>query len=174
MISNYSECGSILVVEIVILAVVLAVAGTIGYKAVSLHRKTPIMVAPPLTATPPTPQPQSAAPVPGTEVTVTEADNGKTIKLNKLQSLTLKLSSTYWQIEGSSDANIIHMVESPIYRPVTGGIPGTGTVTAVFSPGAPGIATISASRTSCGEALQCTESQGKFHINITVVTPDLK
>jgi hypothetical protein len=45
---------------------------------------------------------------------------------------------------------------------------GCGTVTAVFHALKPGQATISASRTTCGEALLCTGSAGAYEVTIVV------
>jgi hypothetical protein len=45
---------------------------------------------------------------------------------------------------------------------------GCGTVTAVFRAVAPGSATITASRTTCGEALLCTGSAGAYEVTIVV------
>lgn len=82
------------------------------------------------------------------------------------------LHNTYWQVQGSSDPAVLAMVSGP----VTSGagpiacIPGTGcgTVTAVFRATSPGSATMTASRTSCGEALQCVGGAGSFEITIVV------
>ncbi len=180
-----NQHGAMLVAELILLALVLAAAGYVGLRSLSVKSQTVLPVTRPTTVPPnpapvhtpspaPTPTP-APAPVPPGSPVATDADNGKTFTLGKLQSLTVRLSSTYWTIHEASDTSIIHMVGQPVYMSkasecVPGG--GCGTVTATFSPGAPGTATISASRTSCGEAMACTSNSSKYQI--TVITPALK
>jgi len=38
----------------------------------------------------------------------------------------------------------------------------------MFTARHPGTATVSASRTSCGEALRCTSNQGTYQLNVIV------
>lgn len=105
--------------------------------------------------------------------TVTEADNGKTITVSAGSTVTLTLASTYWQVQGSSDAKILGPIGSPtVSAPPMGTtcVPGAGcgTVTAVFHAVAAGHASIVASRTSCGEAMMCQGSAGAFEVTIVV------
>lgn len=129
----------------------------------------PTVIAAQPTRTPPPPSPASTA----VTVQLGEPDNGKSIAVTVGSQVTLVLHNTYWQVQGSSDPAVLAMVTGPV---TTGAgpiacIPGTGcgTVTAVFRAATPGTATVSASRTSCGEALRCVGGAGSFEIKVVVV-----
>jgi hypothetical protein len=105
--------------------------------------------------------------------TVTEAENGKTVTVTPGSTVTLVLSNTYWQVQGSSDAKVLAPVADPtVSAPPMGGacVPGSGcgTVTVVFHAVAAGHASILASRTTCGEAMMCQGSAGAFEVTIVV------
>lgn len=104
-------------------------------------------------------------------VTVTNDDKGKTIEVHRGDRVTLTLSSTYWTIGPSSDASVLSGAGPPTISPqVSGCVPGQGcgTATARFTAGAPGTATVAATRTSCGEAMGCTAASGSFAVTIRV------
>lgn len=116
------------------------------------------------------PSPSTAA-LPSNEQ-VTEADNGQTVTVTVGSEITLTLGNTYWTIEASSDPAVLTLESGPT---TSGTAPssclpgmGCGEVTAAFRALAPGQATITASRTTCGEALLCTGSAGAFAVNIVV------
>ena len=86
--------------------------------------------------------------------------------------ITVQLANTYWMIGPSSDPAVLALVAGPT---TSGAAPsaclpgmGCGLVTATFRALTPGQATISASRTSCGEALQCTGSAGAYAVTVVV------
>lgn len=113
--------------------------------------------------TPPTTAPRQA--------TVSEPDNGSTVSVPAGTTLTLVLHSTYWTIDPSSNPAVLAERGSPTVDPQTQGcVPGQGcgTVTARFGAVAAGTATISAHRSSCGEALRCTPDQSSYRILVRV------
>lgn len=101
-----------------------------------------------------------------------EADNGQTVRVAVGSEITLRLANTYWQVQASSDPAVLALVSGPT---ASGAAPsaclpgmGCGIVTATFRALAPGRATISASRTTCGEAVLCTGSAGAYEVTIVV------
>lgn len=103
---------------------------------------------------------------------VNEADNGTSIAVGVGSEVTLQLANTYWQVQASSDPAVLALVSGPT---ASGAGPsaclpgmGCGFVTAAFRALAPGQATITASRTTCGEALLCTGSAGAYEVTIIV------
>jgi hypothetical protein len=103
---------------------------------------------------------------------VGEADNGRTVSVTVGSEVTLLLGNTYWQVQGSSDPAVLALVSGPTASSagLTACVPGAGcgTVTAVFRALAPGEATITAGRTTCGEALMCTGTAGAYKVTIVV------
>ncbi len=114
----------------------------------------------------------SSQPPSGVDRGVSEPDNGQRVAVAVGATVTLVLHSTYWQVQDSSDPGVLALVREPSVMPsgatacVAGG--GCGTVTAVFDALVPGTATITASRTTCGEALLYTGSAGAYEVTIVV------
>jgi hypothetical protein len=103
---------------------------------------------------------------------VNEAANGQTVTVTVGSFVTLRLGNTYWQVQASSDPAVLVLASGPT---ASGAAPsaclpgiGCGTVTAVFHALKPGQATVSASRTTCGEALLCTGSAGAYEVSVVV------
>ncbi len=115
-----------------------------------------------------TPAPSSAS----AKLTISEAADGRTVTVHVGTLVTLELHSTYWQVDGSSNAAVLGPVSGPTAVPASPGtcVPGggCGTVVAVFRAIAPGRATVTAARTTCGEALLCTGSAGAFDVTVVV------
>jgi len=116
---------------------------------------------------------QTAAPTPApSNAHVTQADNGRTLAVPVGSEVTLELGSTYWQVGDSSDPAVLALVSGPNASAAAMGacVPGggCGTVTAVFRALAPGRATITASRTTCGEAMRCTGTDGAYEVTVVV------
>jgi hypothetical protein len=113
----------------------------------------------------------SAPPLAGAQIT--ETDNGQTLRVHAGSELKLILHNTYWQIAGSSDPAVLAPLGAAVYSGagLISCIPGTGcgTVTQVFRAAGLGQATLTASRTSCGEALQCAGTAGSYRVTIVVV-----
>ena len=103
---------------------------------------------------------------------VTESDNGRSVVVHVGSDVTLVLHNTYWQISKSSDPAVLALVSGPDYSGAGGisCVPGTGcgTVTTVFRAIAPGQATVTASRASCGEVLACTGTAGAYRVTFVV------
>jgi hypothetical protein len=112
----------------------------------------------------------SAPPLAGPQVT--ETDNGHTLRVHLGSELKLILHNTYWQIAGSSSTAVLAALGAAVYSGagMISCIPGSGcgTVTQVFRAAGLGQATLTASRTSCGEVLQCTGTAGSYKVTIVV------
>ena len=111
------------------------------------------------------------APSGGSTLTATGADNGHTLTMNPGQRLRVQLDSTYWNFEGSSNQAVLRGDGETTVRPEPSGcVPGAGcgTATAYFIAVTAGRATVTASRSSCGEALACTGSNGHWSVTVLV------
>ncbi|MHB8692373.1 MAG: hypothetical protein ACYDHH_14125 [Solirubrobacteraceae bacterium] len=102
---------------------------------------------------------------------LSESANHHTVKVKKGTTLVVTLHSTYWAFNALSGRALrakgkAVTTPAPMGTCVPGG--GCGTVTARFVAHADGSATISASRTSCGEALLCQPSQRTYTVKVTV------
>ena len=120
------------------------------------------------TATPPATG--TAAPA-AAVVAAGDADNGHTITLQTGQLLHVSLSSTYWTLADSSDPNVLRERGTPVVSPQPSAcVPGAGcgTASAVYVAVAAGTAHVTASRTSCGEAMGCTGSSGSWSLTVVV------
>ena len=105
-------------------------------------------------------------------LTARDADNGHALSVHVGDHLQVVLGSTYWQLSGSSDPAVLRPSSQPTVSPQPGGcVPGggCGTVSARFEAVAPGRADVTASRTSCGEALACTGAQGSYRVTVVVL-----
>ena len=106
-------------------------------------------------------------------VAVRDAANGKTISAVVGGTVELTLSSSYWNVAGSSAPRILRQDGQPKLLPRPAScppIPGLGCtpVRVGFTALAPGTAVISASRTTCGEALRCVKQPTKFTLTVIV------
>jgi hypothetical protein len=104
-------------------------------------------------------------------VAASETDNGRTITLRRGNHVTLTLHSTYWSIKGSSNPAVLHELFPPATRPMPAHcVPGQGcgTVSASFAAVSSGRADVTASRTTCGEALQCAPAQRDYVLHVVV------
>jgi hypothetical protein len=104
-------------------------------------------------------------------VAASEADNGRTITLRRGSHLTLTLHSTYWSIKGSSNPAALRELATPVTRPMPAHcVPGQGcgTVGASFAALSSGSADVTASRTTCGEAMQCAPAQRDYVLHVVV------
>ncbi|MFZ2804466.1 MAG: hypothetical protein WA001_04540 [Patescibacteria group bacterium] len=100
-----------------------------------------------------------------------ENDNKTTVSANVGDRVELVLNSTYWQVAPPS-SDVLKQVADPVVVPILiGHVPGSGagTVTVDYQVTKTGTAQISASRTSCGEALRCTGDQGSYSVTINSV-----
>jgi hypothetical protein len=108
------------------------------------------------------------------DVTVGESINQQTVTVPLGAVVTVVLHSTYWQIGAPLDTKTLRPEGEPVVDavlPGQGGCvagQGCGTVTQRFTTVAKGSSTLSASRTSCGEALACTAQNGNWSMTIIV------
>jgi hypothetical protein len=116
----------------------------------------------------------SPGPRPPGAVTIVRNDaNGRTVRLDVGDRLKLTLSSSYWNVHGSPAPAVLRQdgPTSRLPRPSTcPDIPGLGCtpVQTLFTALAPGTAVITATRTTCGEALRCAADQRRFTITVIV------
>jgi hypothetical protein len=104
-------------------------------------------------------------------VTASEADSGHTITVTAGDDVVVMLHSTYWQLAPLT-GGVLQASGPPAVAPSTpkSCVPGQGcgTVTQTFLARAGGRAVITASRTSCGEAMRCTGSSGSYQLTVVV------
>ena len=103
--------------------------------------------------------------------TFRDADNGRTVALHIGEQFQIVLASTYWTFQGSPSPAVVRMDGTPTVQPSPFGcVPGQGcgTATAAFTATGPGTVTLTASRTSCGEAMACTGSAGRYSLTVAV------
>ena len=103
--------------------------------------------------------------------TVTDRDEGTTVTLHVGDRLKAVLHSTYWTIHKSPRPAVVRTDGEQVTTPASKGcVPGggCGTATRTFTIVGKGTTTVSASRTTCGEALRCTGGNGKFSVTVVV------
>jgi hypothetical protein len=99
-------------------------------------------------------------------------DSGHTLRMHVHDHLVVVLTSTYWTVQGSSNTRVLRQTGHSKVEPRRAGCgpgQGCGTVTTGFEALAPGRAEVTASRTTCGEAMRCTGSAGSYRVRIVVV-----
>jgi hypothetical protein len=106
-------------------------------------------------------------------VNASDTDNGATVTMRRGGTLKLTLHSTYWTVSGSSDASVLHERGTPVTRPAPRSahcVPGQGcgTVSATFTAMKAGRADVTASRTTCGEAMLCAPAQARYVLHVVV------
>jgi hypothetical protein len=99
--------------------------------------------------------------------------NGKTVSARAGDRIELILSSSYWHVTGSSAPGVLRQDGSPVLLSRPGScpdIPGLGCipVRADFTALTDGKAVITASRSTCGEALRCMPDQTRFTVIVVV------
>jgi hypothetical protein len=106
-------------------------------------------------------------------IVVRDDANGKAVSARAGDRIELILSSSYWQVTGSSAPSVLRQDGAPVLLSRPGScpaIPGLGCtpVRADFTALTDGKAAIRASRSSCGEALRCQPDQERFTVNVIV------
>lgn len=105
------------------------------------------------------------------DITATDKDNGRTLKLVPGQRLKVILASTYWNFQNNSSAAVLRVETQPHINPQPSGcVPGAGcgTATVTYQATGSGQASITATRTSCGEAMGCTGGAGNYSLHVVV------
>jgi hypothetical protein len=107
-------------------------------------------------------------------IVVRDSANGKTVSVSVGDSLELILSSSYWNLSGSSASPVLRQDGATVLlaRPKScPDIPGLGCtpIRTIFKAVTRGTAVIKASRSTCGEALRCTGKRAtKFTLTVVV------
>jgi len=110
----------------------------------------------------------------GPSVIVVHDDaNGTAVSARAGDRIELILSSSYWHVTGSSAPSVLRQDGAPVLlsRPSScPDIPGLGCnpVRADFTALTDGNALITASRSTCGEALRCQPDQMRFTVKVAV------
>jgi hypothetical protein len=100
-----------------------------------------------------------------------DAANGTTMHARVGDRVELTLSSDYWTVEGSSAPAVLRQNGATVQLPRQPHCPpgvGCAPLRTGFTALAPGTAMITATRTTCGEALRCVGSQGRFALTVVV------
>ena len=152
----------------VLVGLALFGAGCASTTAPVPSEQVPTATVPSVPAPTPTPAP---APVPTPHLTknVSDTENKSTVNVKVGDHILIALHSTYWQFPATT-SKMFKQLSEPSYAPLLGGhIPGSGagTVTVEYVVEETGTGTLTASRTSCGEAMGCTADQGSFLLNVT-------
>jgi hypothetical protein len=115
---------------------------------------------------------QAGGPGQGGPVVERFASNGKTVHVSVGDKIELILSSTYWNVQGSSAATVVHQDGPTVTKAAPMGqcVPGQGcgVVRTYFTARSAGTAVITASRTTCGEAMACSPKQSHFTLTVKV------
>jgi hypothetical protein len=106
-------------------------------------------------------------------IVINDHANGGTVLAGRGDRVELILSSSYWDVAGSSSPRVLRqdgpaaLMPRPSNCPT---IPGLGCipVRAYFTAVADGRAVITASRSSCGEAMPCMPDQTRFKVTVVV------
>lgn len=113
------------------------------------------------------PPPTSPAPV-----IIGDSANGSTLHVTVGTRIEVELGSTYWSFNPPSNPAVLEPTPhvGPLPMIMCPMIPGSGCGTAAqdYLARAPGTSVISASRVSCGEALRCTGTAGRFSVTVVV------
>jgi hypothetical protein len=105
------------------------------------------------------------------KVTITESNNRHVVTVAKGVHLVVELRSTYWTITPLAHRAVLYQVGTqqagaPTHPCVPG--QGCGTVTMHYVARGAGTVRLSAQRSTCGEALRCTGSQGSWYVTVRV------
>lgn len=108
-----------------------------------------------------------------TVIVIHDDANGKTVSVGVGDSLELILSSSYWNVTGSSAPHILRQAGPAVLLPRPSGCPdisglGCAPLRAVFTALTGGKAVIAASRSVCGEALRCVGRSTRFTLTVIV------
>ncbi|GAB7185046.1 hypothetical protein ATKI12_4877 [Kitasatospora sp. Ki12] len=146
-----------------------AAALALAAAALTLTGCTTTGTSPSVATTASSDQATSSAPGRAT-VEVDEHADRTTVDVAAGTTVTLTLHSTYWSAPASSAPDVL----APNGTPTTAASPscrpggGCGTVAASFTARAPGTARLTATRTSCGEALNCPPEQRGYQLTVKV------
>jgi hypothetical protein len=108
-----------------------------------------------------------------TLVVIHDTANGTTVPVRAGERVELILSSSYWDVTGSSSPRVLRQDGATVLMPRPNScpdIPGLGCtpLRTEFTALADGKAVIKAWRSSCGEALRCRPDQTRFTVTVVV------
>ena len=113
-----------------------------------------------------------------TTTTLSEKNASKTVIVKLGSRVELSLHSMYWQLAVPAKSSSLTSNGAPILKPILPGPTapsgcriagsGCGTQIWVFTAMKIGLTHLIASRTTCGEAMQCTGANGRFAVTIKV------
>ncbi|MBV6696817.1 protease inhibitor I42 family protein [Kitasatospora aureofaciens] len=103
-------------------------------------------------------------------VVLDEHANQTTLKVVAGSTIEVDLHSTYWPAPTSSAPDTVAPNGAPTTAPSPSCRPGggCGTVTTHFTARTPGTAHLTATRTTCGEALNCPPDQRTYDVTVEV------
>ncbi|KJS58348.1 hypothetical protein [Streptomyces rubellomurinus] len=103
-------------------------------------------------------------------VTADEHADRTTLKVAAGTTVTVELHSTYWSGATSTAPDVLAPAAGPATSPSPSCRPGggCGTVATSFTARTPGTAHLTASRTTCGEALACGPQQRTYDVTVEV------
>ena len=106
-------------------------------------------------------------------IVIHDAANGATVQAGAGDRVELILASSYWDVAGSASPRVLRQNGPAALMPRPSNcpdIPGLGCipVRVSFTALADGRAVITASRSSCGEALPCMPDQTRFRVTVVV------
>lgn len=117
--------------------------------------------------------PWQGTPSPSSDIQAGDNQNGASITMRPGQTLLVTLGSTYWTIQGSSDSQVLAPVGAAVISPQSCDAPpgsGCGTVSQEFRAAGSGMAQVTASRVSCGEAMRCVGPAGQYQLHVQVTS----
>ncbi|MEU6970402.1 hypothetical protein AB0A71_22205 [Kitasatospora aureofaciens] len=116
------------------------------------------------------PAPTTTALITPAAVTADEHANHTTLKVAAGATVSVQLHGTYWSAVSSSAGDVLASVGAPTTAPSPSCRPGggCGTVTTSFTARTAGTAHLTASRTACGEALNCSPDQRSYDVTVEV------
>jgi len=104
-------------------------------------------------------------------VVLAESSNGKVVSVAKGSHFSVTLHTTYWSIHTISNHSVAQIGKTVVKGSLANACApgqGCGTVTATYVANKVGTVTLKASRTTCGEALRCSTSQGHWTVVVRV------
>ena len=106
-------------------------------------------------------------------VVVRGSSNGKTVRVSVGERLELILASDYWNVNPSSSPKVLRQDGDTTYLAPPSGCQPTSGVGCVpeqtsYTAMKRGTAVVTASRTSCGEAMACRPDQRHFRLTVIV------
>jgi hypothetical protein len=109
------------------------------------------------------------------KVTIGESSNRHVVTIAKGAHLVVALHSTYWTIAPLARRTVLAQIGTqqtggPLSGPTHACVPGQGcgTVTMHYVANGVGTVRLTAQRTTCGEAMRCTGSQGSWYVTVRV------